>query len=78
MSTRTTDLIAHYPMSMESVMLIVQTNGGSLDTQIKKSDGTFVTSDTITEEGAYEIFVRDSTIKFVPTGGAEFDVHEGV
>lgn len=54
-------------------VLIVKANGGSVEVQCKAGDA-WVTSDTISESSAMEMFFGHALIRIVPTGGAEFDI----
>jgi hypothetical protein len=55
------------------VTLGVKVNGGSVAIQIKMGDG-WVTSDTLWNDGAYQLNIPKATVRFVPTGGAAFEV----
>jgi hypothetical protein len=55
------------------VTLGVKANGGSVAIQIKMGDG-WVTSDTLWNDGAYQLNIPKATVRFVPTGGAAFEV----
>ncbi|WP_420806903.1 hypothetical protein [Pseudomonas lutea] len=55
------------------VTLGVKANGGSVAIQIKMGD-TWVTSDTLWNDGAYQLNIPPATVRFVPAGGAAFEV----
>ncbi|MFP3922398.1 hypothetical protein [Pseudomonas sp. W5-36] len=55
------------------VTLAVKTNGGSVAIQIKTAD-TWLTSDTLWNDGAYPLNIPRATVRFVPANGAAFEV----
>lgn len=55
------------------VTLGVKANGGSVAVQIKMGD-TWVTSDTLWNDGAYQLNIPPATVRFLPAGGAAFQV----
>ncbi len=55
------------------VTLVVKANGGSVAIQIKTAT-TWVTSDTLWSDGAYPLNIPPATVRFVPAGGAAFEV----
>lgn len=57
------------------VTLGVQANGGSVAVQLKMGTDTWVTSDTLWADGAYQMDIPPATVRFVPAGGAAFEVY---
>nr|WP_133752607.1 hypothetical protein [Pseudomonas sp. LP_7_YM] len=55
------------------VTLGVKANGGSVAVQIKMGDA-WVTTDTFWNDGAYQLNIPLATVRFVPAGGAAFEV----
>jgi hypothetical protein len=55
------------------VTLVVKANGGSVAVQIKMGN-SWVTSDTLWNDGAYQLNIPPATVRFVPAGGAAFEV----
>ena len=77
MARFTTQQNFSYLESTISLALIVQTNGGSL--LVEAYDGVnFVTTDTVTVDGANEVFVSGQSIRFTPIGGCVYNVDQGV
>jgi hypothetical protein len=59
----------------QSRVLSVQVNGGSLT--IDRWDGvSWVLADTVTADKVAPCFTQNSLLRFVPTGGAVFDIDE--
>lgn len=56
------------------VTLAVKANGGSVAVQIKMGTSSWVTSDTFWNDGAYQLNIPPATMRFVPAGGAAFEV----
>lgn len=59
----------------ERRILSVQANGGQVQVQVEHGPNVWVTSDTVTESGASEIFFGYARVRIVPSGGATFEVH---
>ncbi|WP_455913032.1 hypothetical protein [Pseudomonas syringae] len=55
------------------VTLGVKANGGSVAVQLKMGD-SWVTSDTLWADGAYQLNIPPATVRFVPSAGAAFEV----
>ncbi|MFP3925327.1 hypothetical protein SLW74_17280 [Pseudomonas sp. W5-36] len=55
------------------VTLGVKANGGSVAVQVKMGD-SWVTSDTLWADGAYQLNIPPATVRFVPSAGAAFEV----
>ncbi|TDV44384.1 hypothetical protein EC919_11456 [Pseudomonas graminis] len=55
------------------VTLGVKANGGSVAIQIKMGD-SWVTADTLWNDGAYQLNIPPATVRFVPSAGAAFEV----
>ena len=55
------------------VTLGVKSSGGSVAVQIKMGD-SWVTADTFWNDGAYQLNMPRATVRFVPAGGAAFEV----
>ncbi|MEX6662425.1 hypothetical protein [Pseudomonas sp. W2-17] len=55
------------------VTLGVKANGGSVAVQIKMGD-SWLTSDTLWNDGAYPLNIPRATVRFVPANGAAFEV----
>lgn len=65
----------HDDMRGERRILSVMANGGQVLIQVEHAPGVWVTSDTITEDGASEIFFGEARVRIVPSGGATWEVH---
>jgi hypothetical protein len=57
----------------EPRVLVVKTNGGSVEVQCNAGD-YWITSDTYNADTATEMFFGNALIRIIPTGGAEFDI----
>ena len=55
------------------ITLGVKANGGSVAIQIMMGD-SWVTSDTLWNDGVYQLNIPPATVRFVPAGGAAFEV----
>ena len=54
-------------------LLVVKANGGSV--AVQKQVGTdWVTTDTFSADGGYALDLFNSATRFVPTGGAAFEI----
>ncbi|MFB9149530.1 hypothetical protein [Roseovarius ramblicola] len=53
----------------------VQANGGTVEVQIEHAPGVWITSDTIAADGAFTVLFGGGTLRFVPSGGATYEVH---
>ena len=69
---QTTTKVEAYERAMR-VTLAVKANGGSVAIQIKTAD-SWLTSDTIWNDGAYPLNIPRATVRFVPENGAVFEV----
>lgn len=69
---QTTTKVEAYERAMR-VTLAVKANGGSVAIQIKTAD-SWLTSDTIWNDGAYPLNIPRATVRFVPENGAAFEV----
>ncbi len=56
------------------VTLAVKANGGSVTVQIQAGDD-WINTDTLWKDGAYQLSIPPATIRYVPTGGASFEVY---
>ena len=56
------------------VTLGVQANGGSVAVQVKMG-AAWITSDTLWADGAYPLNIPPAAVRFVPAGGAAFEVY---
>jgi hypothetical protein len=57
------------------VTLGVQANGGSVSVQVRMGTATWVTTDTLWSDGAYPLDIPPAAVRFVPVGGAAFEVY---
>ena len=56
-------------------LVVLKTNGGSL--AVQKLVGTdWVTTDTLTADGGYPLDLFNSATRFVPAGGAAFEISQ--
>ncbi|WP_032632866.1 hypothetical protein [Pseudomonas syringae] len=55
------------------VTLVVKANGGSVTVQIQAGD-SWINTDTLWKDGAYQLSVPPATIRIVPAAGAAFEV----
>lgn len=56
------------------ITLGVQANGGSVAIQIRMGT-SWVTTDTLWADGAFPLDIPPATVRFVPAGGAAFEVY---
>ena len=54
-------------------LLVLKANGGSLTVQ-KQVGADWVTTDTFTADGGYPLELFNSSTRFVPTGGAAYEI----
>lgn len=66
----TTQVINQY---MGRATLAVKANGGSVAVE-KKVEGSWVTVDTFTSDGAWQLDLGMSSTRITPSGGAAFEV----
>lgn len=56
-------------------LVVLKTNGGSL--AVQKLVGTdWVTTDTLSADGGYALDLFNSATRFVPTGGAAYEISQ--
>lgn len=56
-------------------LLVVKANGGSIAVQ-KQVGADWVTTDTFSGDGGYPLDLYNSATRFVPTGGAVFEISQ--
>lgn len=56
------------------VTLAVKANGGSVSVQIQAGD-SWINTDTFWNDGAYQLSIPPAAIRYVPAGGAAFEVY---
>ena len=56
------------------VTLAVKANGGSVTVQIQAGDN-WITTDTFWKDGGYQLSIPPAAIRYVPDGGAAFEVY---
>ncbi|PBP44175.1 hypothetical protein [Pseudomonas syringae] len=56
------------------VTLAVKANGGSVTVQIQAGDNWIIT-DTFWKDGGYQLSIPPAAIRYVPDGGAAFEVY---
>lgn len=66
-----------YGGDLETIALIVKTNGGNLVVSVWDGE-QYVISDTVSTDGANEIFVKSQVMRFTPSGGCTFSIQRGV
>lgn len=77
MARFTTQQSFTYLETTKTHALLVQTNGGSL--LVEAYDGvSYIQTDTVTADGANEIFISGQSMRFTPSGGCIYTIDEGV
>jgi len=66
-----------FSTNIDSRLLIVQANGGSLT--IEAYDGVnFIATDTVTADAANELYTKGARLRFTPAGGAVYNIDDSI